>query len=327
MIGFNDLWTTHPKLCEELMNKEDGYKYTVGSQKKIWWVCKLGHKFIDSIYHRSSIGCSCPYCSGHRILIGFNDLSTTHSYLLNKWDYNKNKIKPTEITFGSHEKIWFLCKDYKHSYKVPLKREIRQNIKCPYCSGKRVLLGFNDIWTTNPQLCKELVNKEDGYKVTRGSGKKIRWKCNHCNYLWKASPDNRIHQNQDCPKCNKSKGEKEIFKLLSKYNIVTNPQQIFKGCKNIRNLKFDFYLPDYNICIEYQGEFHYEPHWSQSDKEQLKTSQKRDQIKRDFCLKENIKLIEIPYWDIDNIEEILVRELNLNKEINKEINEESNEVI
>ena len=81
-----------------------------------------------------------------------------------------------------------------------------------------------------------------------------------------------------------------------------------------RRLSFDFYLPDFNLCIEYNGHQHYRPvnFGGISDKKAQKKYDAqihRDQIKRDFCNKNNIKLIEIPYWNFDNIEEILEREL------------------
>ena len=74
-------------------------------------------------------------------------------------------------------------------------------------------------------------------------------------------------------------------------------------------MKFDFYIPQKNIVIEYQGEWHYFDF-----KNNLKTQQIRDQIKRDYCKSHNITEIEIPYWDFSNIETILETKLNLNGE-------------
>jgi hypothetical protein len=77
-----------------------------------------------------------------------------------------------------------------------------------------------------------------------------------------------------------------------------------------KSLRFDFYLEEFNTSIEIQGKQHYEPvdfggrprEWSIQD---FKIQQIRDQIKRDYCKENNIKLLEIPYWDFDNIEQIL----------------------
>jgi hypothetical protein len=70
-------------------------------------------------------------------------------------------------------------------------------------------------------------------------------------------------------------------------------------------------LSEYNICIEYQGEQHYKAVEFFGGKDQFKTQQKLDKIKRDYCKNNNIKLLEIPYWDFNNIEQILLKELNL----------------
>ena len=76
-------------------------------------------------------------------------------------------------------------------------------------------------------------------------------------------------------------------------------------CKNIKKLRFDFYLPNINICIEYQGEFHYKTIEGISKINSLTTQIKCDNIKKEYCKNNNIELIEIPYWDFKNIETIL----------------------
>jgi Fe-S cluster assembly iron-binding protein IscA len=114
-----------------------------------------------------------------------------------------------------------------------------------------------------------------------------------------------------CPFCNISKGEKEIFKVLKRININFYQQYKFANCKLKLPLPFDFYIPNYNICIEYQGIQHYEPVIFFGGEKQFKLQQKLDQIKKNYCNNNNIKLIEIPYWDFDNIELILTKGLNL----------------
>ncbi len=110
-----------------------------------------------------------------------------------------------------------------------------------------------------------------------------------------------------CPKCNSSKGELEICKILDKTNINYIKEYKFNDCKNKLKLPFDFYLPDNNICIEYDGEQHYKPINFGSNSnldvkfEKCKTN---DSIKTKYCLENNIKLIRIPYFE-KNIEEII----------------------
>lgn len=91
-----------------------------------------------------------------------------------------------------------------------------------------------------------------------------------------------------------------IKSLLDKYKIKNFSEYKFNDCKNVNKLSFDFYLPDYNTVIEYQGEWHYNNY-----RNNLELQQKRDQIKRDYCKEKGIKEIEIPYWDFDKIESII----------------------
>lgn len=105
--------------------------------------------------------------------------------------------------------------------------------------------------------------------------------------------------------CLHSKGEQKIASILTKNKINFIQQYHTDECKSNKNyyLYFDFYLPDYNLCIEYQGEQHYlnidRGFFSKYNLEEL---QDRDNIKREFCKNKKIKLLEIPYWDFDKID-------------------------
>lgn len=100
-----------------------------------------------------------------------------------------------------------------------------------------------------------------------------------------------------CPKCNKSKREKIIPWFLDKNKINYEEQKKFDGCKNKSYLPFDFYLPDYNLCIEFKGIQHYEANEHMNVSIGLKKRQINDNIKRRFCDKNDIKLIEVKYSD------------------------------
>ena len=96
-------------------------------------------------------------------------------------------------------------------------------------------------------------------------------------------------------------------------NIQYISQYRFDDCKNIRTLPFDFYLPDYNTCIEYDGELHYKAVDYFGGDEALSNTQFRDDIKTQYCLNNNIRLIRIPYWEFNNIDKILSETLLTNK--------------
>lgn len=118
---------------------------------------------------------------------------------------------------------------------------------------------------------------------------------------------------QKCPLCkNLSKGEEKVIKILKKYNINYIHQKKFDDCVDKRKLPFDFYLTDYNICIEYDGKQHdimSDSIYSIYDYETIK---KHDDIKNQYCIDKNIKLIRISYKCYNKIEEILIDANNIN---------------
>ena len=123
------------------------------------------------------------------------------------------------------------------------------------------------------------------------------------------------HNGQRCPECTnvESHGEYEVRMFLEQNGINYIPQYRFNDCKYKNTLPFDFYLPDYNVLIEYDGEQHYKPvNWGcdKDEREKLfKLTQIRDQIKTEYCKNNNIKLIRIPYYDFNNISTILSKNL------------------
>lgn len=122
--------------------------------------------------------------------------------------------------------------------------------------------------------------------------------------IFKQRPDNHIH-GYGCPLCFESLGENKIRIFLEKNNIRFTYQKIFDDCIYRSYLPFDFYLYDYNLCIEYDGEQHYNPIKFFGGDKQLKSQQKRDNIKTKYCIENNISLIRIKYSDYQNINEIL----------------------
>lgn len=293
-------------------NKLNSKQVSYSSDKKFLFICDKNHEYEKSLTNAIK-GSGCPYCCGSKILIGFNDLWTTHPeicrYLV---DYNDGYI----ISKGTHCKTNWKCL-VGHQYKQSVVNKISHNQGCPYCSGKKVLIGFNDMWTTNKDICEELLEKEDGYKYTQGSGKKVKWKCKKCNNIWVSKICNRTINKRGCPKCTKSKGEIKVEEILNKYNIHYYPQKRFDECRHKNELPFDFYLPLYNTCIEYQGEQHYieyhnilHPKGTRYNKTDLEFTKYKDDIKKDFCQKNNIRLIEIPYWEYNNIESIIKEYIN-----------------
>ena len=111
-------------------------------------------------------------------------------------------------------------------------------------------------------------------------------------------PNNHINGDKEgCPKCSSSYGERIIYSILKENNIKFITQKKFDGCKFKKSLKFDFYLPDYNTCIEYNGEQHYRSVDFYGGDEGYELSKIRDNIKNNYCLNNNINLLIIKYND------------------------------
>ena len=144
----------------------------------------------------------------------------------------------------------------------------------------------------------------------KGSKKKFFWTCRKCGNIWNTSIGGRTHYFSGCPKCHYSLGELKIDILLSKLDINYFSQWKFGDCKNINELSYDFYLPDFKIAIEYDGKYHHEiKYYKNKTREECKKEFElikfRDSIKNKYCIENKIKLIRIPYWEFNNIEKIL----------------------
>lgn len=139
---------------------------------------------------------------------------------------------------------------------------------------------------------------------------KVTFRHTKCNKEFAGTPDNFLRGNR-CPHCKASKGEHKIMKYLENNSFDYDTQVVFKDLKDNHPLRFDFSIktPNNFILIEYDGIQHFEPvkHWG--GEEGLRRNQLRDKMKNDYVREKGYKLIRIPYWEFDNIEEILNEEL------------------
>ena len=126
LVGFNDLATVNPELAAQA-DGWDPTTLTTGSSKKLRWKCKLGHQSASTVVSRSRGG-GCPVCSGHTVLVGFNDLATVNPELAAQadgWD-------PTTLTAGSHKKVRWKCK-FNHKWESAINNRSK-GIDCPSCA-------------------------------------------------------------------------------------------------------------------------------------------------------------------------------------------------
>ena len=143
-----------------------------------------------------------------------------------------------------------------------------------------------------------------------GANKKILCQCLTCNNTWEVKP-NDLLSGYGCPICNESHGERNIRMYLKMHNIDFESQMKFDDLYGIggRRLSYDFYLPTYNILIEYQGQQHERPVNIFGGEEQFEIQKEHDKRKREYAEQNNINLVEIWYYDENNISNILDNKL------------------
>ena len=305
IVGVNDLAHTSPELAKEVSpnSKIKSTKITAGSKKQLLWICSMGHEWGATVYDRSQ-GNGCPYCSNHRVLPGFNDLGSTNPELAKEVSPN-SEIKATEVTAGSDKKLLWRC---RKGHEWESKIYSRSNgIGCPYCSNQKVLIGFNDLATTNPRLSKEVSpnSKIKSTEVVAGSEKKLLWVCSE-GHEWEAAVLHRS-QNTGCPKCSGSKMEENLAGLVrtllpSNTEIIRNDRQL------IRPYELDILIPKLNLAFEFNGDYWHSNEMIRKRHPQFTSSKEFDDFKKQECEKRDVKLffVKEKQW-VNNYEKTVDR--------------------
>lgn len=295
---------------------------TLQSKKKFWFKCPKG-------IHESELK------SINNFTKGFNSIRCLRcesfaQYLIDNygsnalelyWDYELNRVSPYDINRCTNTKVWIKCIENElHKPYETTTNSFYYNHRCPYCDGKKVIreeslgcflksIGKISLWSDK--------NKLDMYKLAKCSSKKVWFKCeNEKHNDYQRDCGSSFYYNYRCPKCQSSKGEKKISELLDGLDIIYKTQKSFEnligdGSQRKRKLRFDFYLPDYNLILEYQGEQHEREVKCFGGKDGFELRRKYDNLKREYCKINNIDLVEIWYYDYDNIESILKNKLNI----------------
>lgn len=220
--------TTYPKLTAEWHPTLNGdltpTKIASGSHKKVWWQCSKykEHRWEAGVRERTR-GNGCPYCSSHKVFSGHSDLASINPTLAAEWHPTKNgDLIPSDVMPASNKKAWWRCsKQEEHEWSATI--DSRNNgAGCPYCSNKKVLPGYNDLASVNPELAKEWHTKLNGDKnpsnIVYGSNKKVWWQCSkYEEHYWETTVSER-RSGKCCPYFSNRK-------TLSGYNdlATTNP--------------------------------------------------------------------------------------------------------
>lgn len=251
--------------------------------------------------------CSAKYRWENNLEQRRNDYYNRISEICNSYDYTlltvKNEIK------NNHSYIAYVCpKHGKHKMRI---YNFLTGKRCPECAKesahKAYKLSPKEVVKRVEECGGQIINPDDYYNQDK---KNLLFVCPECQKIFTSSFRHFVqHGGQVCSDCsnNESLGEKKIRYYLEDKHIDYISQYWFKDCRDIHPLPFDFYLPNYNVAIEFDGQQHY--FQSNLFPETLELIQCHDRIKNDYCSNNGIKLIRIPYTKINKVNEILNFEL------------------
>ena len=213
-----------------------------------------------------------------------------------------NSYKNTDTNMRLH------CKTCNHIWDITPRSYLQNQTICPNCNtGRSGKLSQNEV----SRRIKSVLGEEyelQGLYTGKRNKISIKHSCGHSYYVW----PNDIWQKKlgECLICkdNFSKGHKKIREFLSKY-VIFEEEKTFDDClgETGRNLPFDFYIPVFNLIIEFDGEQHFKPKWSEIE---FQRTQKNDSIKNNYCNKKSIRLLRISYNQLNEVDTILEETFN-----------------
>lgn len=127
--------TTHPEIAEEWSEKNyplQPDEVNAKSRKNVWWHCKKCGNEWKSVINARIKGTVCPVCAEREVLAGYNDLATTDKNLLSDWDYEQNRIQPTEVSRTSAKRAWWKCR-HGHSWSMKINERTILGKGCRIC--------------------------------------------------------------------------------------------------------------------------------------------------------------------------------------------------
>lgn len=226
------------------------------------------------------------------------------------YDY---ELLTTEEEFTTSQMdVEFICK--KHGIQSMMLDNLSRGSKCIRCSYEE--RGSNSRHSIEYvksviESCNnnKLLNPEDYINATE---KNLKILCGSCGNTYTTSFDAYTAKGKQKIKCfscscKESKGECRIREFLERNNIIFEQEKMFDDCKDVRRLPFDFYLPEYNLIIEFDGQHHF----YETGLGNYELTKRHDEIKNQYCKNNNIDLLRIPYFYGNDIEKIITKQLNL----------------
>lgn len=273
------------------------------------------------INDKTKVNCRCKVCgfeweaTPSNLLQGkgckqchFNNLSKMNTksheqFVEDVYRINKN-IKVISRYTGVKNKVKCLCLLHNTVFIISPTHLLGGETGCKECIDiKRHLSGLK----SHEQFIKDLRLVNQNIKVIgeyNGAKNKIKVKCEKCGYLWEPFAGSLL-SGYGCPNCIKSKGEEKIKQYLDENQILYENPKKFPDLRNKLPLSYDFYLPEYNLLIEYQGQFHDGTAFVASKDKYFERQKTNDKIKKNYAFDNNYNFLEIWYYDYKKVEEII----------------------
>jgi hypothetical protein len=277
--------TTEEFIKRSIIIHGQKYNYSItkyeGSRNKVKIICKI-HGIFEQLAYNHLLGKECNMCKPN-----FGEKLTKRDFIKKSNNIHKFEYDYSLVDYiNNKSKVKIICK--KHGIFEQEPRNHLSGMKCATCQGNKKLSKLDFI-----ERCSVLFNNKYDYSLSEIDGTKSKTKIICPKHgVFEQVVDSHL-RGHGCSSCNDSKGEKIISWFLDKNNIIYEKQKMFDKCRDIRKLKFDFYIPDINTCIEFDGKHHFEK--IEFGQKKLEDTIKKDKIKNIFCLENKIKLIRISY--------------------------------
>lgn len=283
----------------------------INNKTKIEFQCLVDGCFHKWMARPDNIlsGYGCPECAKRKISIA---RKKTHEEFVEEVAVKNPGVKVLGKYISDNVKIKFQCNnpDCGYIWFTTPDKIVHRIAGCPKCTKLNMMKKRTK---THESFVDEIQKKNSNIEVVgkySGVKTKIEFKCRICGSIWSSTPDSVLNANTGCPICAQSHGERSITNWLQNNFVYFIPQYKFDNCRDIGPLPFDFYLPEYNICIEYDGIQHFQPvNFGGISDEcamiNLKKTQMHDNIKNNYCQQYGIMLIRISYLEKNNIDAIL----------------------
>ena len=252
MPGFNDLATVHPEIAKEWSLKNNPWtpdQAPAGANRMAWWRCEKGHEWQTLISTRVT-GSKCPYCSGVKLLTGFNDLKTRFPELAAEWSPKNLPLCPEQINEKSRLNVWWKCKTCGYEWQSIVSTRVKGS-PCPVCADRKVLMGVNDLTTTDSDLAGEWdyeKNEKDPISYSRYSLYRVWWK-GKCGHSWNARIADRTIRGESCHVCD-AEYNALLPQLAVLYYAGKYGMRVKTDDESAIGIPLDTYIPAAGIAIE-----------------------------------------------------------------------------